>query len=88
MSCDDKDADCSKALDNLYLFLDHELDDASWDEIHTHIADCGPCLSAFDLESVVKKLVSRSCVEKAPEPLRDRVLLEIRTVSVQITNER
>lgn len=87
MSCDEGGTDCSKALANLYLFLDRELDDASWDEIHAHVADCEPCLSAFDLEVLVKQLVSRSCAEKAPGDLRDRVLMEIRTVSVQITDE-
>lgn len=81
-------SDCSKALDKLYLFLDRELDEASWGEIHTHIADCAPCLNEFDLERMVKDLVARSCHERAPEPLRDRVLVSIRTVQVEITETR
>ncbi|MEH3033787.1 MAG: mycothiol system anti-sigma-R factor [Aeromicrobium erythreum] len=84
MTCDGPD--CAKALENLYLFIDREIDTASCDEIQAHIDDCSDCLSEFDLERVVKSLVSRSCSETAPEPLRDRVLTSIRTVQVRLEN--
>ena len=80
MSCDN----CESALENLYLFLDEEIDTASIEDIQTHIDNCSSCLTAYDLERVVKALVSRSCAEKAPEPLRERVLYSIRTVQVHI----
>ncbi len=80
MSCDN----CEEALENLYVFLDEEIDTASIDEIQAHIDNCSSCLTAYDVERVVKALVSRSCSEKAPEPLRERVLYSIRTVQVQI----
>lgn len=80
--------DCSEALERLYLFLDHEIDDASCEEIQAHIDSCSTCLTQYDLERVVKKLVSRSCSEVAPEPLRERVLMSIRTVQVHITEVR
>jgi mycothiol system anti-sigma-R factor len=79
---------CEDALQNLYLFLDHEIDTASIEEIQSHIDDCSSCLSAYDLERVVKALVARSCAEKAPEPLREKVLYSIRTVQVQVTQKR
>ena len=82
MTCEGPD--CGEALQNLYLFIDHEIDDASCDEIQTHLDDCSTCLSAYDLEQVVRKLVSRSCSEVAPQPLREKVLDSIRTVQVQI----
>jgi len=80
--------DCEKALENLYLFIDREIDTASGAEIQTHIDECTSCLSQFDLERVVKTLVSRSCSEVAPDPLREKVLMSIRTVQVQITEQR
>jgi mycothiol system anti-sigma-R factor len=80
--------DCEKALENLYLFIDQEIDTASCAEIQTHIDDCTSCLSQYDLERVVKSLVSRSCSEVAPDPLREKVLLSIRTVQVHITEQR
>jgi RNA polymerase sigma-70 factor (ECF subfamily) len=65
-----------------------EIDTASIEEIQSHIDDCSSCLSAYDLERVVKALVARSCAEKAPEPLREKVLYSIRTVQVQVTQKR
>jgi mycothiol system anti-sigma-R factor len=79
--------DCEQALENLYLFIDREIDTASCAEIQTHIDECTSCLSEYDLERVVKSLVSRSCSETAPDPLRQKVLLSIRTVQVQITEK-
>jgi mycothiol system anti-sigma-R factor len=80
--------DCEKALENLYLFIDQEIDTASCAEIQTHIDQCTDCLSEYDLERVVKSLVSRSCSEVAPEVLREKVLFSIRTVRVEITEKR
>ena len=80
--------DCADVLSQLYLFLDHEIDDASGDEIRAHLIDCEPCLERFDLEKMVKDLVARSCCDRAPEPLRDRVLLSIRQVEVTIIEQR
>ena len=82
MSCDN----CNDALDKLYLFLDEEIDTASIEEIQAHIDNCSSCLNVYDLERVVKALVSRSCAEKAPEPLRAKVLYSIRSVHVQVEN--
>jgi len=80
--------DCEQALQNLYLFIDQEIDTASCAEIQSHIDECTTCLTEYDLERVVKSLVSRSCSEVAPDPLRQKVLLSIRTVQVQITGQR
>jgi mycothiol system anti-sigma-R factor len=84
MSCDN----CEEALENLYVFLDEEIDTASIDEIQAHIDNCSSCLNVYDLERVVKALVARSCAEKAPEPLREKVLYSIRSVQVQVTQKR
>ena len=80
--------DCAKALENLYLFIDQEIDSASSTEIQAHLDECSDCLGEFDLERVVKSLVSRSCSEVAPEPLRQKVLVSIRTVQVHISETK
>lgn len=80
--------ECGQALEKLYLFIDHEMDDASCDEIEAHIKSCSPCLDEYDLERVVKTLVARSCHDVAPEPLREKVLFSIRTLQVEITEIR
>lgn len=80
--------DCETALESLYLFLDREIDSASCAEIQAHLDDCSDCLSEYDLERLVKTLVHRSCHEEAPAPLREKVLISIRTVQVQISEQR
>ena len=81
MSCGrPHDTDCGEVLAQLYLFIDHELDDASAGEIQHHLDECAPCLHHHELDILVRKLVARSCTEPAPAPLRDRVLLSIREV--------
>jgi len=79
--------DCEKALENLYVFIDHEIDNASCDQIQSHLDDCADCLNEYQLEQVVKDLVGRSCSEVAPQPLREKVLFRIRSVQIEIRSE-
>jgi len=89
MSCGEPhDKDCSEVLERVFFFIDNELDNANKGEIETHLVECGPCLQKYDLERTVKALVARSCSEHAPESLRDKVLLKIRQVQVEITETR
>jgi mycothiol system anti-sigma-R factor len=72
---DSLDHDCQYALERVYVFLDHELDDASGDAIRQHLAACEPCLERFDVEQAFKSLVARRCGgETAPQELREKVL--------------
>ncbi len=88
MSCGNHhDKDCSEVLDRVFFFIDNELAGADQSEIAQHLDECGPCLAKYDLERTVKALVARSCSEPAPHGLRDKVLLRIRTVQVEITRD-
>jgi mycothiol system anti-sigma-R factor len=79
------DVDCSEILQRVYVFIDDELEDASVEEIQHHLDECGPCLDQFDLERSVKRLVHRCCGdETAPEGLRERVLMRITQVRLEI----
>jgi len=77
--------DCSEVIHQIFVFIDNELDDASCGEIQQHLDECGPCLAKYNLERTVKSLVARSCSEKAPDALREKVLMRIREVQVTIT---
>jgi len=84
-SCGDPgDGHCQEILERIFFFIDNELEQADCQEIQQHLDDCGPCLEKYDLERTVKALVQRSCSEHAPETLRERVLLRIRQVQVDI----
>ncbi len=89
MSCGKPhETDCSEVLERVFFFIDNELEQADCAQIQHHLDECGPCLAKFDLERTVKMLVARSCSEQAPKSLRDRVLVSIRRVQVEITETR
>jgi mycothiol system anti-sigma-R factor len=79
------DKDCTEVLERVFFFIDNELPTADFAEIQHHLDECRPCLQKYDLERTVKALVARSCSEHAPPALRDKVLLKIRQVQVEIT---
>jgi mycothiol system anti-sigma-R factor len=81
------DTDCSEVLGRVFFFLDNELDQADCAQIQHHLDECGPCLARYDLERTVKSLVARSCSEKAPEGLRQRVQLSIQQVRIEISRQ-
>ena len=85
MSCGNPhDEDCSEVLERVFFFIDNELPTADSSEIQHHLDECGPCLREVDLERLVKALVARSCHERAPVELRQRVMFSIRQVQIEI----
>jgi mycothiol system anti-sigma-R factor len=76
--------ECSDFLDQIVYFLDNELDEADCADVQHHLDQCAPCLEKYDLQRTVKMLVARSCVESAPDDLRQRVTMSIRQVQVRI----
>ena len=89
MSCGKHhDVDCNEILQRVYVFIDNELDTASKDQIQSHIEECGPCLEEVHLERLVKALVARSCHERAPAELRQRVMFSIRQVQIELSQQR
>ena len=76
--------DCSEVIHQILVFIDNELDQASYGEIQEHLDECGPCLAQYNLERTVKALVARSCTEHAPEQLREKVITRIREVHVTL----
>jgi mycothiol system anti-sigma-R factor len=89
MSCGKPhEVDCSEILERVVFFIDNELDQADCQQIQQHLDECGPCLDKYDLERTVKALVARSCPEHAPASLRDKVLLRIRQVQIEISDTR
>jgi mycothiol system anti-sigma-R factor len=86
MSCGQPhDTPCSDVLDAVYFYLDGEQNAHDRDEIRQHLDECGPCLRQYGLENAVKALVARCCgSDQAPIDLRDRVLVRINQVRLQI----
>lgn len=86
MSCGQPhDKDCDEVLVQLYRFIDDELDRASCAEIQQHLDECAPCLQHHELDLLVQRLVARSCTDRAPDALRERVLHGLRAVVARRT---
>ncbi len=80
--------DCADYLEQIVYFLDNELDTADCAAVRVHLDECGPCLEKYDLQRTVKAIVARSCSERAPEGLLDKVRVQIREVQISITEQR
>ena len=78
-------ARCDEYFERVYFFIDNELEEADSRQIREHLAECAPCLEVVDLERIVKALLARSCSEKAPVALRQRVIFEIRQIQLGYT---
>lgn len=80
MSDDMDDLDCSAVLADVWLLLDNECDAAVKDRLRQHIDRCSPCIEAYGLEEKLKSLLNRKCGgDRAPDSLRQRLTMEIRT---------
>ena len=86
MSHDHAGDQCADFLERIVYFLDNELDDADVAAVQVHLDECAPCLERYDLQRTVKAVVARSCSEVAPEELRQRLLVQIRRVQIEITD--
>ena len=66
--CDDnKAAGCDEALENLYLYLDSELDAVTSDRIRAHLDECHGCVHSFEFEKRLKSVVKERLDEDVPD---------------------
>ena len=80
-----KDESCADFLDRIVYLLDNELDAGEIREVKMHLDECAPCLERYDVQRTIKTIVARSCSESAPDDLRQRVVVQLRQIQVQIT---
>jgi mycothiol system anti-sigma-R factor len=88
MSCGNPhDVDCTEVIEQVYLYLDGEIDDADRSKVRQHLDECAPCLRQFGLEQDVKALVARCCGgDTAPDGLKQRLLVRLQEVRVELTS--
>ncbi|HEU5034092.1 MAG TPA: mycothiol system anti-sigma-R factor [Mycobacteriales bacterium] len=86
MSCGNPhEVDCSEVIEQVYLYLDGEIDEAGRHKVRQHLDECAPCLRQFGLEQDVKALVARCCGgDTAPDSLRERVIVRLQQVRVEL----
>jgi mycothiol system anti-sigma-R factor len=84
MSAEHSKQDCADFLERIVYLLDNELDETECALVRMHLEECSPCLETYDLQRTVKQVVARSCSEKAPDALKQRVRVRIREIQVRI----
>ena len=86
MSCGSPhDTDCADVIEQVYLYLDGEIDDDTRHKVREHLDECAPCLRKFGLEQDVKALVARCCgSDTAPEGLKERLVVRLQQVRVEL----
>jgi mycothiol system anti-sigma-R factor len=77
---------CADFLDRIVYLLDNELDAAEVAVVKVHLDECAPCFERYDVQRTIKTIVARSCHEAAPDDLRQRVIVQLRQISVQISD--
>lgn len=76
--------DCDDVLEELYVYLDDETDDATKGRIRQHLHACGPCLRQFGLEQDVRSLIARCCGgDVAPASLHSRIRVRITELTIE-----
>ena len=77
------ESDCSEALHRVFEYLDGEMSTADSAKIAAHLSRCAACLRQYDVDTMVKALVKRSCAcEPAPESLRTTIVSRITAVEI------
>lgn len=86
MSCGSPhDTDCADVIEQVYLYLDGEIDDATRQQVRAHLDECAPCLRKYGLEQDVKALVARCCGgDIAPDDVRERLVVRLQQVRVEL----
>lgn len=71
---DVEEIDCLEAIDNLYAYLDGELnDDETLARFKKHLGHCKSCYSRSELEGVINERIKESGKGKAPDSLKNRL---------------
>lgn len=74
--------DCGEAQDQIYQYLDAELDDKTAAAVRSHLDDCPGCLKSFDFERRLKFVIRRCLTEDMPDTLESKVRELIRRETV------
>ena len=77
------EADCAEMIAEVWTLLDGECTEETREKLRKHLEACPGCLRHYGLEERIKALIARKCRgEKAPEHLRERLLLEISRTTI------
>lgn len=68
-----RELSCEEVIEQLFIYLDRELDSASTADIERHIARCRDCYTRAEFERKLRARVVDAAEAKAPEQLQKRI---------------
>ena len=77
------DVDCAAVMAEVWTLLDGECTPETRDKLRHHLEACPGCLREYGVEERIKQLIASKCGgEKAPERLRQRLMMEISRTTI------
>jgi len=64
---------CRQALEEIYLYIDHELTWWRRRRIRRHLANCQPCLDGYTFEQKLRVIVKECLSEEVPHDFLQRL---------------
>jgi mycothiol system anti-sigma-R factor len=75
--------ECAAVIAEVWTLLDGECTAETRDKLRHHLEACPDCLRHYGLEERIKRLIASKCGgDKAPERLRQRLMLEISRTTI------
>jgi mycothiol system anti-sigma-R factor len=68
---------CRDAIEQLWAYIDQELDASTSDQVRTHLERCQHCFPQYDFQRAFCEFLAASCRDKAPPELRRRIFLQL-----------
>ena len=69
---------CKEALEQIYEFLDNELDNGNHSTIKQHIETCHKCCEKFEFEQAIKKIIKdKTPLHKTPQHLLQSIVSQL-----------
>lgn len=68
---------CEQEINKIYEYLDGAISKDDLVALKKHLRDCKDCSHEYDLELMIREAIKRSCCEKAPAELKEKIRLSI-----------
>lgn len=73
MTMNENRLSCEEVVQQLFAYLDADLDDTASAHIHRHLETCRACCSRLEFEKRLRAKVRASGTQEAPERLYQRI---------------
>lgn len=68
---------CREAIEQLWAYIDGELDEAGREKLRAHLDVCASCFPHYDFEQAFHEFLRRHGTDTMPPALRRRVFLSL-----------